>query len=220
MADAHNFRRLGGQIHKLAPVLFQFKSSAGVASGAYFHHDLLVASEIFQKNPNMHLDVGSRIDGFVALVAAFRKIYVLDIRNLSSIGHQNIIFQQHDLMREWQSEKFDSVSCLNALEQFGLGRYGDAINPDGHKTGFENLLKLLSNGGLLYLAIPIGDKSQTLFNSHRIFTPTEILSWPGNFKVDSFHYTDENGILHRDADLINLRADFEECCGIYFIVKT
>jgi hypothetical protein len=29
----------------------------------------------------------------------------------------------------------DSLSCLHALEHFGLGRYGDPIDPRGHEKG-------------------------------------------------------------------------------------
>lgn len=41
---------------------------------------------IFDSSPQRHLDVGSRIDGFVAHVASFREIEVIDIRPVD-IGH-------------------------------------------------------------------------------------------------------------------------------------
>jgi len=58
---------------------------SGTASGHYFHQDLLVASRIFINNPEKHVDIGSRIDGFVAHVASFREIEVFDIRSLEKI---------------------------------------------------------------------------------------------------------------------------------------
>jgi len=45
---------------------------AETASGHYFHQDLLVAGKIFKNNPIKHVDIGSRMDGFIAHVASFR----------------------------------------------------------------------------------------------------------------------------------------------------
>lgn len=69
-------------ITKLYPCLEDRFALGGTASGQYFHQDLLVASKIFQNNPMRHVDVGSRIDGFVAHVASFREIEIIDISDL------------------------------------------------------------------------------------------------------------------------------------------
>ena len=53
---------------------------SGIMSGHYFHQDLYVARKIFLQNPGKHVDIGSRTDGFVAHVAAFREIEIFDIR--------------------------------------------------------------------------------------------------------------------------------------------
>jgi hypothetical protein len=47
-------------------------------------------SYIHKLNPVRHIDIGSRIDGFVANVAAFRKIEVLDVRNFAPSVHKTI----------------------------------------------------------------------------------------------------------------------------------
>src|ERR1700712_792104 len=65
------------------PCLGQKSEESGTASGHYFHQDLLVARRIFERRPERHVDVGSRIDGFVAHVASFRSIEVFDIRPLN-----------------------------------------------------------------------------------------------------------------------------------------
>jgi len=66
--------------------------------GHYFHQDLLIAREIYKNNPVKHIDIGSRIDGFVAHVAVFREIEIFDIR-LQENNVKNIIYRQADLMR-------------------------------------------------------------------------------------------------------------------------
>ena len=55
--------------------------------------------------------------------------------------------------------KYDSVSCLHALEHFGLGRYGDKIEPKGHKYGIQNFSDIMVKNGILYLSVPIENKS-------------------------------------------------------------
>lgn len=118
--------------------------SSGSATGHYFHQDLLVAQKIFKKKPERHIDIGSRVDGFVAHVAAFRKIEVLDIRPLEN-KTENIHFVQQDLMSDSKDykESTDSMSCLHTIEHFGLGRYNDPIDADGHIKGLNNMYTLL-----------------------------------------------------------------------------
>jgi hypothetical protein len=218
------FWRTGGKATHLYPILSDFKQAAGIAKGDYFHQDLLVANKIFLANPKHHIDVGSRIDGFVAHVAAFRQIDVIDVRELSTSKHHQINFVQADLQDERSVAKLrsDSVSCLHALEHFGLGRYSDPVNPEGHIIGFCNLLRILEQQGLLYIGIPVGKKNEVWFNAHRVFHPKDILSWVPNhnrLELVSFDYVDSEGELHR-----NLSLDAEELYsqsghGIYVFKK-
>jgi hypothetical protein len=83
LSELAKFRRLGGNVTHIFPILSDYGENAGTAKGHYFHQDLLVASLICANNPDHHIDIGSRIDGFVAHVAAFRKIEVFDVRPLA-----------------------------------------------------------------------------------------------------------------------------------------
>jgi len=212
--------KAGGVISNIYPILRDFGTQAGIATGHYFHQDLLVATLIKQANPTRHIDVGSSIEGFVAHVASFREIEVLDIRPLQIAGHSQIRFVQSDLMRLDQSMVgiCDSLSCLHAIEHFGLGRYGDPIDPNGHLKGFYNLSKMLQNGGTLYISFPIG-KPGVHFNAHRIFHPEDILDWSMNlFQLIRFDYVDDKGNLHTNASLSSLPT-LTYGCGIYTIRK-
>lgn len=100
LSDYKAFLKAGGAITHDLPILYDFTDTAGVATGAYFHKDLLVAHKIFRANPKRHIDVGSRVDGFVAHVAAFRAIDVLDVRVLPNSENHSIRFVQADLMDE------------------------------------------------------------------------------------------------------------------------
>lgn len=220
------FTRLGGQIDGVFPILFERSETAGSATGHYFHQDLLVANFIHNNKPQRHLDVGSRIDGFVAHVAAFMPVDVLDVRPLPSTGHSNIQFVQADLMGEinpsW-TEQYDSISCLHAIEHFGLGRYGDSLDPQGHIKGFQNLLKLLKPGGKLYISFPVATETVIEFNAHRKFNPIDIVNWPTNgnqIHLKRFDYVDDAGDLYQDVSLLTQSLKLDYGCGIYTFQKS
>jgi len=220
LKDKSAFTAAGGKIARLYPILDDYWKQAGSASGHYFHQDLLVATFISKAKPVRHIDIGSSIDGFVAHVASFRDIEVFDIRPLKIVGHDQIKFVCGNLMELDDSlvGVCDSLSCLHALEHFGLGRYGDPIDPDGHLKGFGNLYRMLKDNGVLYLSFPIG-KSGVHFNAHRVFAPSEVLEWSkGKFALERFDYVDDAGDLHCDADITNM-PKIGYGCGIYTLRK-
>jgi len=215
------FRRAGGRIDRTHAILDDYRAQAGTASGHYFHQDLLVATRIHQAAPRRHMDVGSRVDGFVAHVASFRDIEVLDIRPLVDSAHPRIKFVQQDMMSSGPALDgiCDSLSCLHALEHFGLGRYGDPVNPNGHREGFANLARMLQPHGRLYLSVPIG-RSGVYFNAHRVFAADEVPQWAqSQFDLEHFDYVDDDGRLHRDADCSRTPASLRFGCGIYTLRK-
>lgn len=176
------FRKKYNGLFSLRPCLHDKRDQAGSASNEYFIQDLLVAQLINQDNPLRHLDVGSRVDGFVAHVASFRDIDVMDVRPLTSTCNR-IRFVQHDLMTPiadaWGSsllEQFDSISCLHALEHFGLGRYGDPLNVEGWSQGLSGMFALLQSGGKLYLSSPVG-RERVSFNANWVFSPRAIIDF-------------------------------------------
>lgn len=192
----------------------------GTTSGHYFHQDLLVARRIFARNPERHVDVGSRVDGFVAHVASFRSIEVIDIRPTEKTIPQ-ITFRVGDLTALPDDLRgiADSVSCLHALEHFGLGRYGDPLDPAGHLKGIAGLCELLRPRGILYLSVPIGP-SRVEFNAHRVFGVSYMLDKLSPlFEVISFSYVDDAGDLHEDVtldgDAVRTSYGCTYGCGIF-----
>lgn len=212
----------GGKITNHNMILTDYADSAGTAKGHYFHQDLLVASLIFENNPVRHVDVGSRIDGFVAHVATYRKIEVIDIRPLSSCGHKNIEFKQADLINPQDIGQTDSLSCLHAIEHFGLGRYSDPIDVNGHLKGIDNLVKLVSKSGRFYISFPIGIEDEVHFNAHRVFHPKSILSMPSisnNMNLLRFDFVDDQGELHSNVSVDDVIGKVKYGCGIYTFEK-
>lgn len=208
---------------RLYPCLNDRFFDSGEAKGHYFHQDLLIASRVHQNNPKLHIDIGSRVDGFVAHVASFRKIKVLDIRPLSN-KILNVEFVQTDLMSPLINELYeccDSLSCLHAMEHFGLGRYGDYVDYDGYLHGLENLYKILKKGGKLYFSVPIGPQ-RIEFDAHRVFSINYLLElFENKYQIDHFSYVDDDGILHSNVTMTDVNENFgcKFGCGIFEMTK-
>lgn len=207
------------------PCLGDRFADSGSAKGHYFHQDLLVARRINLNNPQRHVDVGSRIDGFVAHVAAFRAIEVIDVRPLPN-NIPNVTFKQADWMEPIQEglvEYCDSLSCLHAMEHFGLGRYGDQVNYDGYILGLNNLYRTLKKGGKLYFSVPIGPQ-RIEFNAHRVFSVSYLLEcFDGKYHIDQFSFVDDRGNLHYNTPITDSDAQSNfGCvygCGIFELTK-
>ena len=198
----------------------KIKKKSGQITNHYFYQDLLVASYIFKNKPTKHIDIGSRIDGFVANVASFRKIEVFDLR-INKLNFKNIKFRMLNLnkINKKLYNYTDSISCLHTIEHFGLGRYGDKIDPDSYKKGFNNLIKMLKPNGLLYISFPISEKNATYFNLERRFNPKDILGWTKELVLLNFDYIDDKQRLNLNINLLNFKKNIINGCGIYVFKK-
>ncbi len=199
-------------------------TESGSMSGHYFHTDLHVAKKIFKDNPKRHVDIGSRTDGFVAHIATFREIEVLDIRDQKS-KVANILFRQADLMQlpDGMVNYCDSISALHSIEHFGLGRYGDPIDYFGHLRALENIYKMLQPGGKFYFAVPIG-KQRIEFNAHRVFSVDYLMDiFKNGYEINQFAYVDDKGELIENVQLTPADAKTSfNCvygCGIFELTK-
>jgi SAM-dependent methyltransferase len=206
------------------PVLHDRFSKSGVISGHYFHQDLFVARKIFEEKPVRHVDIGSRTDGFVAHVAVFREIEVMDIRKQDG-NVKNVKFKQADLMQLPPNmiNYCDSISSLHAIEHFGLGRYGDPIDYYGYIKALDNIYKILQQGGRFYFSVPIG-RQRIEFNAHRVFSLKYLVNlFENKYQIDSFSYVNDQGAFFENVNLntdnIITNFDCHYGCGIFLLKK-
>lgn len=206
------------------PCLHDWYEEAGNTKGEYFIQDLNVARLIFERKPVLLADIGSSIDGFVSNVASFRDIDVIDVREVTS-EIPGITFKQLDLALELNSKNekiYDCITCLHAIEHFGLGRYGDSIDINGHKKGIKNISKMLKNNGYLYLSTPIG-RERIEFNANRVFNPKTILTigLENNLSLEKFYLIQDSKIslLELDDLLIKKLSNQEYALGIFLFKK-
>jgi len=186
----------------LKPCLHDWYDEGGAAKDEYFWQDLLVARKIFIANPEKHVDIGSRVDGFVAHVASFRDIEVFDIRPITA-NVPGITFKQVDLMNPSMDivNYCDSLSCLHALEHFGLGRYGDFVDPKGYEYGIRNMALMLRPGGVFYLSLPVG-VARVEFNAQRVFNPMTIMDFAESNRLllrEFAFFTSNDGMVELDT---------------------
>jgi SAM-dependent methyltransferase len=217
--DAAQYRRgADGQFPltwaDLEPILTDFTAEAGVARGHYFHQDLWAARRIYAQRPPHHVDVGSRIDGFVAHVLAFMPVTVVDIRALHS-DVEGLTFVRGDMCRldAFASGSVASLSCLHAVEHVGLGRYGDPVDPGGWRRAMRELARILAPGGHLYLGTPIG-RERVSFNSQRVFAPSTVLDTFSDLRLAAFSAVGDDERFVPDADPASF-ARSHNACGLF-----
>jgi SAM-dependent methyltransferase len=211
-------------IRGVYPVLLDKYVESGQLTVHYFQQDLLVAQRVLANAPQRHLDIGSRIDGFVAHVATFRSLEILDIRPLT-LPVSNVSFRQADLMNLPPDliDYTDSISSLHVIEHFGLGRYGDPIDVTGHLRALDNIYRMLKPGGKFYFSTPVGPQA-IIFNAHRVFAVDYLVRlFEARYTIDRFWLIDDAEILHADKDIYGAEAATSfGCrfgCGIFELTK-
>src|SRR4051812_27662195 len=203
---------------EIQPMLADFTAQAGSAAGHYFHQDLWAARRIFAARPMTHVDIGSRVDGFVAHLLTFMPVTVVDIRLLDS-DVAGLTFVRGDVcaLMMFADDSVESLSSLHAIEHIGLGRYGDLVSPDAWRLALRECERVLAPGGRFYFATPVG-RERLNFNSGRVFDPRTIISAVPRLRLTSFAAVDDAGTLAEHADPAKL-ALAEYACGLFEFTK-
>lgn len=74
-----------------------------------------------------------------------------------------------------ESESIESLSALCSVEHFGLGRYGDPIDPMAWEHALKAFQRVLKKDGKLYFSVPVGVINKVCFNAHRVYRPETII---------------------------------------------
>ena len=160
------------------PWLKDWRDFAGTSlNNLYLRQDLWAAKKIFHNHPEKHFDIGSRVDGFITHLLSFGvDVTLIDIRALEGTI-DDLSFLQADAtnLSNISDNSIASLSALCSLEHFGLGRYGDPIDPAACFKAFQSIQRVLAEDGDLYLSLPVG-KDELAFNAHRIFNPETVIT--------------------------------------------
>ncbi len=224
ISDFRKYQRLNRRasfrisIRHLFPILLDREDSAGVAEGHYFHQDLWAAKKIFAQAPGRHIDIGSRVDGFVAHLLVFMPVTIIDIRQLdSNIAGLSFIRDDATQLAQLPSNSVESLSSLHAAEHFGLGRYSDPVDPSACFEFMNALQRVLAAGGSLYFSVPVG-RERVEFNAHRVFAPKTVIDSFPQLQLVSFSYVGDDGRLYEDTEIAPAaRCDYG--CGLFQFTK-
>jgi hypothetical protein len=224
VGSIRQYRKMGPRpafrftVRDMFPILTDRDAGAGFAGGHYFHQDLWAARKIFKQQPQRHVDIGSRIDGFIAHLLVFMPVTVVDIRALSS-KIRDLRFMQDDAteLAHIPSDSIESLSSLHVAEHFGLGRYSDPVDPDSCFRFMATLQRVLSPGGRLYFSVPVG-RERVEFNAHRVFAPQTILDAFSGLQIVSFSFVGDDGNLYEENDPLSL-PESELACGLFEFTK-
>lgn len=176
------------------PVIIDKYLDAG-NTGLYFWQDLWAAKIIFNSGVKSHFDIGSRIDGFVAhLLAMGIEVNLIDIREFpDKVDNLHTICSDATTLDRIKDDSIDSISALCSLEHFGLGRYGDIIDPEACFKAFKAIGRVMKSGGNLFISVPVG-KECIEFNAHRQFYASTVVNSFPNFILREFSTCLEHSI--------------------------
>lgn len=206
------------RLKHLYPILDDVHKPAGTIQNHYFFQDLWAAKKVFLVRPSMHVDIGSRIDGFVSHLLLFMPVDVIDIRPIQS-KVEGLNFIQGDArdLDMFSPDSVESLSSLHAIEHFGLGRFGDFVDADGWRKAISEMIRILKPGGRLYFSVPIGIE-RVEFNAHRIFSPLTILESFAEISLVSFGVVDDKNCFFETADPFSYEAA-TYACGLFEFFK-
>ena len=116
------------------------------------------------------LDVGSN-HLFIAGLCATRKVTTVDVRPRKITPNNEFVVVADAKQIPLPDQSFDVVLSLNAIEHFGLGRYGDPIDIDADFHAAREWKRLLAGGGIMIVSTTISSLGDALaFNAHRIYS--------------------------------------------------
>ena len=176
------------------PVIKDKYKYAG-AIGNYFWQDLWAARMVIQSGVKQHFDIGSSLYGFISnILSAGLEVTMIDIREFPcEVEHLHTIVDDATSLRQIEDESIESMSALCSLEHFGLGRYGDPVDPESCFKCFENIQRKLKKGGRLYISVPVG-KERVEFNAHRVFYASTIIECFSTLHLEEFSCAAEGKI--------------------------
>jgi glycosyltransferase involved in cell wall biosynthesis len=185
----------------------------------YVLHPAWAARVVKEINPKVHVDISSTLT-FSTMLSAFIPVDFYDYRpahlNLSGLASKRA-----DLMDlPFESNSVSSISCMHTIEHIGLGRYGDPLDPQGDLKAIDELKRVTAPGGNLIFVTPVG-KSKLIYNAHRIYSYSQILSYFEGFELKEFSLIPDNarttGIIKNAPEELADNQNYG--CGCFWFVK-
>lgn len=185
----------------------------------YFFHLAWAARVLAESRPPVHVDISSHLQ-FCATVSAFVPLEFYEYHP-PEVEIEGLTVNRADLLAlPFEDISVMSLSCMHVVEHVGLGRYGDALDPDGDVKAMNELKRVLAEQGQLLLVVPVG-QPRLQFNAHRIYAYDQILDHYSGLRLKEFALIPDDwrqGGLIRDASREMANAQ-RYGCGCFLFTR-
>jgi SAM-dependent methyltransferase len=156
----------------------------------YVYHTGWAARVLKESSPREHVDISSSII-FCSIASAFIPIKHYDYRR-PILDISGLYCGVQDLTNlTFLDNSVESLSCMHVIEHIGLGRYGDPINALGDELASKELVRILSPGGRLLIALPVAERARIRFNGHRIYNLNKVIQLFGELELIEFSFLND-----------------------------
>lgn len=194
------FEFLKNNLLENTEVFEDYVNQSGAHPEGYRNFECGFASKVIRRlQPNKILDIGTnRL--FIAGLSSKTKIDSIDVRKreMPFVEETTIIADSINLSTI-EDESYDFILSLNAIEHFGLGRYGDEFNINADVAAFSEWKRILKKNGKIVFSTTITRyKPSIAFNAHRIYTHGQIIekfSDGMNIDMEEYFSNDFNKIV-------------------------
>lgn len=200
----------------LFPILDE-KVSLTPFDAHYFYQEIWAMKQILKRRPDKHVDLASKYN-FAGYLSLFLPVEFVDLRPTTARLPQLKVIRANILHLPYKRNSLTSLSSLHVIEHIGLGRYGDAVDPNGTKKAIKEMIRVVKPGGYIYLSLPIGEY-RMCFNAHRIHTPEMIIKKFKGCKLVEFSAIDDEGSLHEIVDWRKY-GNLHYGCGLFVFRKS
>jgi SAM-dependent methyltransferase len=183
----------------------------------YFYVNGWAMRCVLTNRPLRHVDIASQTI-FANLLGAIVPVIFFDYRPLKAYLHGFDSVGASILDLPLADNSMASVSCLHVAEHIGLGRYGDALNPQGTHLAAQELSRILAPGGNLYFAVPVG-RGRLCFNGCRVHPAEVICQYFPDLELVEFSGVHDDGRYVENVQLSEFK-DSEYACGMFWFRKS
>lgn len=205
-----NYKKFTADRNNIWPLLFEYDNSGSSPNPFYFSFEDWCSKYIYKHRPEIHYDIGGRIDGFISRLLTFgQKVKMVDYRPIN-IKLEGLEFLQGDVTKTLNNigTNIMSLSCLGCVESFGLGRWGDDVDPLAWEKGLKNMQEVMAEGGYLYIAVPIG-KERLEFNARRVFSPQTIIDTLEKMQLVEFCIANPEKFVVEKSDNLDFYNNYD-----------
>jgi SAM-dependent methyltransferase len=183
-------------------VFEEFHNDTGDHPESYINYECEFATRhLIRLSPQKILDIGSYRLFLIGLLA-FGKITTVDVRQRTPTLQNEILTICDAKKLSFPEHSFDVVISLSSIEHFGLGRYGDDIDPSADRKAIDEMIRVLKpNGRLIFSTTLTRGEPVIVYNAHRIYNHSIILEMVGNMECEYEEYY---------STILNRSCNFEE----------